>query len=234
MKPGSRPRPTVLHRLRGTFNATRHRDRADPVAPGELHRPPVWLSKVQARRFRQLLEQAPRRLLRQADGGMLASYVVVEGLVAEANRLHQAGQGQPVEHLRVLRSFLPMLRHFAGELGFSPAGRAGLRDAAEAGLDDADTARWRKFDELFEPCNARNIQALMATRIIGPADEELEEVTDADATATVQADPRPVEDGGAPGVVEDTCGISPTAERDGEGLRQGLAGAEGEVAPGES
>jgi hypothetical protein len=124
-----------------------------------------------------------------------------------------------------------MLRHFAGELGFSPAGRAGLRDAAEAGLDDADTARWRKYDELFEPCNARNIQALMATRIIGPADEE--ELTDADATPEVQADPRPVEDGGAAGVVEDTCGISPAPERDGEGLRQGLAGAEGEVASGE-
>jgi hypothetical protein len=85
MKPGPRPKPTLLHRLQATYNITRHGSRADPVAPGDLRQPPSWLDAVQKRRFRELLHQAPPHLLRRAGAGILASYVIVESVVAEAN-----------------------------------------------------------------------------------------------------------------------------------------------------
>jgi hypothetical protein len=86
MRNGRPPKPTLLHHLHGTFNVTKHRDRInDPVAPGELKRPPAHLSKPQARRFREVLAHAPRQILRQADIGMVASYVIAESVVAEAN-----------------------------------------------------------------------------------------------------------------------------------------------------
>jgi phage terminase small subunit len=208
MKNGRPPKPTVLHRLHGTYHATRHRERADPVAPGELGKPPSWLSRDQARRFHQLSKQAPRRLLRQADSGMLASYVIVEGLVAEANKARQEQRGEADAHLRTLRSFLPMLRQFASELGLSPSGRASVRGAVEPEVDDADAWRWRAFDQIS---NRRNVRELMATRIIGSV-EESEEVSDADEGPEVQATVEgEVEDGAAEAVVEVPSGVPPEA-----------------------
>jgi phage terminase small subunit len=173
MKNGRPRKPMALHRLHGTYDASRHRDRVEPVAPGELREPLSWLSAKQKRRFRELLDQAPRHLLREVDASMLAVFVIVEDRIAVANRLQQATPDKPEVGLNVLRTLLPTLRQFASELGFSPAGRAGLRDAAEAELDDDDAARWRQFDRLGHQ--------LLNARIIGPAGEPEEETSDADA-----------------------------------------------------
>jgi phage terminase small subunit len=237
MKNGRPPKPLQLHRLHGTYHATKHRDRADLPAPGDLEEPPVWLSPKQRRRFRELVEQAPRRLLRQADRAMLASFVVIEGHVAEANRLQQKGLGKEDAHLSRLCRFLPLLRQFASELGLSPSGRASVRLPAgesEDGHYGVWLRRWSEIQEAARPTPAQLEARRQRMEAYEAGQRVDEEVSDADEASEVQTSP-PEEQASEPGGVEPVPpGVPPEAERDGEGLRRELEGIAGEMAPGES
>jgi phage terminase small subunit len=71
---GRRPKPTHLHKLQGTFNATRHgRGRAgEPIAEGDLHSPPRDLTPAQKDVWRYAIRHAPRGLLKRIDRDVLA------------------------------------------------------------------------------------------------------------------------------------------------------------------
>jgi phage terminase small subunit len=242
---GRKSHPTVLHRLRGTFQPVRHGNRLDPKTPGELRKPPAWLSPAQARRFKELLRQAPRRVLRQIDSGVLASYVVCEDTIAKANiaqqehgrLLDRSEKGQPMvgAHLKVLRTYIPILRQLAGELGFTPVARSGIR-AAEVENGDPD-GRWAFFDELQRKTSNTyaEVRAIMAHRVMGN-----EEVVDADEAAEVPAAaPQASESDGAPegefaNMGSVSASVSSAGECAGAGLRQGLGEATSDLPEGTS
>lgn len=74
---GRRPKPTTLHRLEGTFNATRHRrGRAhEPVATGDLNEPPIDLTDAQSEIWRECVENAPAGVMKRIDKKVLAVFV---------------------------------------------------------------------------------------------------------------------------------------------------------------
>jgi phage terminase small subunit len=80
-RPGPKPTPTALHRLRGTFNATRHgRDRkGEPEAVGNLSaQAPEWMTPGQQESWAYAMAHAPAGLLKPIDRGVLAVWVEAE------------------------------------------------------------------------------------------------------------------------------------------------------------
>jgi phage terminase small subunit len=152
-----RAKPTELHRLHGTFNPTRHGDRLEPLAPGDIAalRPPADLDKLQRQRWKIAVTNAPRSILRNIDAGLLRLYCILEATSIVANRIQQrldATTDLPLlikgardrelvisPYVKEQRRIAVTLTRIASELGFSPASRASMTaddDAAE--IDD----RW--------------------------------------------------------------------------------------------
>jgi phage terminase small subunit len=92
MPRGRKPRPTTLHRLHGSCDATRHRDRlAEPVTPGELGlEPPADLSDVEKEGWRHCVDNAPRGVLRAIDRSVLRIWVETEERYRRACRASRA------------------------------------------------------------------------------------------------------------------------------------------------
>ena len=153
-RPGPKPTPTALHRLRGTFNATRHgRDRAgEPEVAGALcAEAPDWMTPGQRESWAHVMAHAPAGLLKPVDRGVLAVWVEAEGRHRVAT-IQQArldatsslplltkgrdGQPSPSPYLRIIRQAADTMLRAAGELGFSPAARPRL-GAASLPQDDA-------------------------------------------------------------------------------------------------
>ena len=159
-KRGPRPRPTMLRKLRGTWRADRH-DRVEPEAPGVLLTPPTYLNEAQAKRFRQILEEAPRHLLRRWDCASVAAFVVAESLLIEATEarkreedngtlLDRSEHGQIIIDALVklqLRAFAAM-KPYIDMLGFSPGSRTNLKLDDSGETDDPDDWRWRELAAL--------------------------------------------------------------------------------------
>jgi hypothetical protein len=74
---GRKPKPTILHRLQGTYNATRHGKgrAAEPVAVGELDEPPINLTAAQEALWRECLANAPAGVVKRIDKKVLAVFV---------------------------------------------------------------------------------------------------------------------------------------------------------------
>ena len=141
---GRKPLPTGLHKVRGTYNATRHgKGRAsEPVAEGDLGpAAPDWMTPDQKAGWRHALEHAPAGVLRKIDAGILAVWVIAESqhraaVVAQA-RMDSAsalpflvknkdGLAAASPYVGIInQSALRMLKA-ASELGFSPASRPRL------------------------------------------------------------------------------------------------------------
>jgi phage terminase small subunit len=176
MKPGTKRTPASLKRLRGSFRAGRDGKRGpEPLAPGALLDPPPWLTAAQAKRFREILADAPANLLRRWDAAMLAGYVIAESRVIEGQGGGPAlvrsshGDGTLSAAAKLQARFLPLMRHFASELGFSPASRASLR--VEESASDPDAARWQLFDEISAKIEENNQTALLAMRPASPQEQ---------------------------------------------------------------
>jgi phage terminase small subunit len=165
MKTGRKRKPLALKRLHGTVNVTREGQRApEPLAPGELLDPPPWLTAAQARRFREILADAPANLLRRWDAATLAGYVIAESRVIEGQGggsplvVSSHGDGTLSAAAKLQARFLPLMRQFASELGFSPASRASLR--IQEAVPEADAARWKLWDEVTEKMEANHLLAM--------------------------------------------------------------------------
>jgi P27 family predicted phage terminase small subunit len=140
---GRKPKPTILHKLEGTFNVTDHRNRAlEPVAAGDLHyEPPAWMTIDQRAVWIYATEHAPKSLLKMIDRGALTVWVIAEDqhrLASEMQAKIDAGTALPLltkdksgmavvsPYVGIInRAGLRMLRA-ATELGFSPAARPRL------------------------------------------------------------------------------------------------------------
>lgn len=150
---GRKPKPTQLHKLQGTLNATRHHPRGEePEADGALgSTPPAWMTATQRAAWRYAIRHAPKGVMRQIDRGILAVWVVAEdqhrtaaAAQAELDRntklplLTRNTDGTPgiSPYVSVMNRAAAQMLKAASELGFSPAARPRL---ASAGLSsDAD------------------------------------------------------------------------------------------------
>jgi P27 family predicted phage terminase small subunit len=151
MRPGRKPIATELHKLRGTFRPTRHRDReGEPQPNGRLGAdPPHWMTQLQGRYWTAAVEGAPPDLLRLVDGEVLAVYCVAAALHQQACEEQAAVALSPdgktmSPYLRIIDASGARLLRAIGELGFSPSSRPRLSSGAKAKEDDASVF-WARF-----------------------------------------------------------------------------------------
>jgi phage terminase small subunit len=162
MRRGTKPKPTEIKKMAGTLRPCRLPSGPEPVAPGPLLTPPAHLSARQREIWQQTLADAPRNLLRRADGGMLAGYVLGLALLETANLEQQkvdAGNLSPLlvigfrntaypsPYLRIIRLAAEMVARFGAELGMSPSSRSSLSaDPPSA----ASGKNWSHLDALLK------------------------------------------------------------------------------------
>jgi P27 family predicted phage terminase small subunit len=152
---GRPPKPTLVHKIEGTFQPVRNAGRGDRLeAPGELSgkRPPAWMDAAQRKLWREILTDAPAGVLRRIDAGLLANYVELANRyrqLVEAQRQLDRAQPMPFlvkspagaalsPYLRAINHCVLLMTRLAAEMGFTPAARAGLPlpGAAESEADD--------------------------------------------------------------------------------------------------
>jgi P27 family predicted phage terminase small subunit len=156
---GRRPTPTALHKLRGTFNPTKHkRDRqGEPVAVGDLTDAPPDLTDAQQDIWTYCIANAPPGVVKLIDSDILKAWVTCVDTHNTA-RLMQArldkdanlkllikGPFGLVEspYIRIMDNCAKTMIRLAQELGFSPAARPRLKTDAPADADADDTDPWR-------------------------------------------------------------------------------------------
>jgi phage terminase small subunit len=138
---GNRPKPTELHRIRGTLRS-HHKKRlqTEPIAHGDLATmpPPAWMSDSQQDGWRYAIAHAPRGVLKMIDAGVLATWVLAEDRQRTA-ALHQAmldrdsklrllvngGKNGLLEspYIGIMHRTAKLMLKAAAVLGFSPAAR---------------------------------------------------------------------------------------------------------------
>jgi P27 family predicted phage terminase small subunit len=137
--------PTALRLIRGI---PKHKvNLREPVAPGDLLDPPPWLTPAQKESWRYAIEHAPKTILRKIDRGILAVWVVAEDThaiastkVASLGMLARSPKGYPMHnpYLSILNRQALIMCRAAGELGFTPAGRARLVSGEAAPSTERD------------------------------------------------------------------------------------------------
>ena len=161
---GRKPKPTGLHKLQGTLNATRHKGRArEPEAEGDLlATPPSWMTAAQQAGWRHAVAHAPRGVMRQVDRGVLAVWVVAEDqhrtatvMQAELDQatrlalLTKGKDGTPSvsPYVTIINRAAATMLKAGSELGFSPAARPRLAAGALApdALADEAEAGWGRL-----------------------------------------------------------------------------------------
>ena len=136
MPTGRKPKPTHLHLIEGTFNATKHSKRLnrEPNPVGTLDQVPPWFNDGQREVWAYGLKHAPAGLLKAIDLGTYVAWVVacdthrlaaeeiaklgIEGLTVRGSR----GLVQNPLIDIMSRQTLIMLK-LASEMGFTPVGR---------------------------------------------------------------------------------------------------------------
>jgi phage terminase small subunit len=141
---GRRPKPTALHRLEGTFNATRHgKGRArEPMPQGDLDAAPAWFTDSQREGWDYAIAHAPRGLLKMIDRGMLGVWVLAEDRLRVAEitqqRLNEHSPDLPLlirgpqglevsPYVAIADKMSKTMMQAADRLGFSPVARPRLQ-----------------------------------------------------------------------------------------------------------
>ena len=166
MQRGAKPKPTELHKLQGTLNVTRHRNRAtEPIASGVLEdmEPPADLNDAERAGWLYVIEHAPKGVLKNIDRNMLMLWVQT------AERYRQAKQTQDKlnaktslpdvvktpggmlvqsPYVGIMNKTALLMIRLAEQMGFSPVSRPRLiGTASAAGGSDADDG-WGEFRAL--------------------------------------------------------------------------------------
>ena len=165
MKRGPKPKPTVLHRLEGTYQATRHgaRTTVEVTPEGELseRNPPEWMTESQKGHWRRIIANVPYGILRNLDMETFGNYIVTWDRFQRAceaqNRLDEGKiypfvrrgpNGSPVESAFIgimNRSSLLLIR-YAAEMGFTPSARARLAsDGFEPAKPEQPANSWSRI-----------------------------------------------------------------------------------------
>jgi P27 family predicted phage terminase small subunit len=149
---GRRPKPTALHKLQGTYNATNHgRDRQfEPIAEGDLLATPKGLTPSQRASWRYAIDHAPRSILKKIDRGMLKVWIEAEDrhntamemqtLLDRDATLKLLIRGPlglvPSPYNDILDKTAKTMIRVAQDLGFSPAARPRLKTTPEPEAED--------------------------------------------------------------------------------------------------
>jgi phage terminase small subunit len=151
---GRKPKPTALHKLQGTFNATRHRHRlAEPKPTGDLAEPPGWMTEEQQEAWHYALAHAPAGLLKLIDRSMLAIWIVAEDrhrIAAIMQAKLDEGSEHPLlsggkdesPYVRIGERAALIIMKAAAELGFTPTSRPRL---APHGGNGRGASVWDQF-----------------------------------------------------------------------------------------
>lgn len=177
---GRKPKPTALHDLQGTRNATRHKARADePQAPGALDRaPPDHLTEGQKESWRFALDNAPAAVLRRIDRGLLVAWVILEDLLRKANRelessdkdslyplLTRGKGGVGVNpYVLIIDRCARGMSKLASELGFSPASRPRITGGTTLPDQPAASVALSAFAKIRDAHERRRAQGHPPTR----------------------------------------------------------------------
>jgi hypothetical protein len=151
--PGRRAKPTALHKLHGTYNATNHgRDRkGEPVPIGDLDEPPPDLTDSQEAGWRYAIAHMPKGVVKLIDRGILKVWVeaedrhntarMMQAMLDQDTKLKLLVKGpnglEPSPYNFILDKTAQTMFRAAQELGFSPAARPRLK---VHGHDDAKPA----------------------------------------------------------------------------------------------
>lgn len=158
---GRKPKPTDLHRIHGTLNATRHKHREmEPDAPGALDEPPEHLTESQKEGWRYAVAHAPLGILRKIDRGILFLWVEAEDRHRQAAMMQakidantqlplltKAKDGTPIPspYIRIMNQAADVMLRAASELGFTPASRPRLAAKTAQGVPAAPESPWAKL-----------------------------------------------------------------------------------------
>jgi phage terminase small subunit len=141
--PGRRPKPTVLHKLQGTYHATDHgRDRAlEARAEGPLRTTPSGMTPSQRLAWRYAIRHAPQGVLFAIDREVLRLWVETLDRKQEAQRRleHAETPAAWLAYHQLLNRTTVVLVRLAAELGFSPAARPRIHlDPAQPSDDEGN------------------------------------------------------------------------------------------------
>jgi phage terminase small subunit len=160
---GRKRKPTILHVLQGTYNATDHADRInEPVAVGNLTAEtpaPEWMTPSQQAGWRYAIEHAPLGVLKKIDASALVTWVLAEDrqrIAAVAQARLDVGNELPLLVRGRGRQFIPspyvailsrtgiVLIRAAAELGFTPASRPRMTSGEHSPWEaEDDNDPWR-------------------------------------------------------------------------------------------
>jgi phage terminase small subunit len=162
MRRGTKPKPTELKKIAGTWRRDRAPAGSEPLAPGLIQDPPAHFTTRQREIWAESLANAPRQLWRKADAAMLEGFVVGRSLLETANAMQAdidkdnlrplliVGHNNvimPSPYLRVIRLAAEMIARFGAELGMSPSARSTLSVDETLSEPDQD---WTSFDALLQ------------------------------------------------------------------------------------
>lgn len=161
---GRPPKPTVLHKIEGTFQPSRHAERSiESKTEGDLalKSVPEWLSESQRALWADILLDAPKEVLRRIDWVLFCNYIELvdrHAHLVQAQRRLNEGEPWPFlikgqhglalsPYLRAINHCVLLMTRLQGEMGFTPASRAGLvvpwpdEDDIDPGWDELRSLR---------------------------------------------------------------------------------------------
>ena len=148
MPRGRPPKPTMLHKLHGTYREDRNGRPREPIAEGDLDMPPDWLNAEQLESWEYAIEHAPPGLLRMIDRGVLALWVEAEArhrMASTAQSVLNKGSNAPFlikDHngVTIMSPYVEIIDRAAKvmlkcitEMGFSPSARPRIKMPEDVG-----------------------------------------------------------------------------------------------------
>jgi len=159
---GRKPKPTLLHRLNGTYQPVRHGKRRqepeDAGTPAELGTP-EWFEAEHCREWAQLLRDAPAGVLTRIDAALLEHYVELRvryRLAVLSQRAVDRGAALPLltttanglaisQYVHVINKCVLLMTRLQSEMGFTPSSRARL---VTSSAPEQQAPEWNSFDRL--------------------------------------------------------------------------------------
>jgi phage terminase small subunit len=165
VRTGPKAKPTQLHRLHGTYNTTRHRQRdGEAEAPGDLKaiEAPADLSAAEREIWDHAVKNAPAGILKDIDAHVLRVWCQAQARYMTAVKMQaklderaglqllvksKAGELVASPYEGIINRAARLSIRMSELLGFCPVGRAGLTAKGEA-ASEPDDVRWTTINHL--------------------------------------------------------------------------------------
>lgn len=149
---GRKPKPTTLHVLHGTFNSTRHADRANEPRPqGKLLKPPEFLDAIAREEWQRVRKELhDLGLLTAVDRSALAAYCVSysrwvqaeEAIKSQALMVKNGEAIGPNPFIAIANRAMEQMMRAAAEFGMTPSARTRVRTEPKKQGGDDDESRF--------------------------------------------------------------------------------------------